>query len=890
MKKRKLNLTFPLTVTFVLMVLVVVYTSALFYRISVSNVYEVGQDKISGLAASLGNYLDTTKSVLWVTADSVDYMVRNGASDDIIQDFLVVETQRHKSQFDANYTGLYGYIGNKYYDGLGWIPPEDYVPTERDWYKLTAKEEGLVIVPPYVDAQTGSVVISVCKRLSDPHNVVALDVITTHIQNVIESTGINGKGYSLIVDKNGTVIAHSDPSQNGSDFHTFSGGTEFMEKLTHSAETRFETQLLDKQCTVFADSIMNQWYVVIVVDNDDLFHDVYAQLAVNIITNMIVFLLIALFYSIAYRNEQKISRETEQLKIIEQQKEYEAEILRLEKAAADSANKAKGDFLAQMSHEIRTPINAVLGMNEMILRESKDPEILEYSGHIRSAGKNLLSIINSILDFSKIEDGKMEIVPVQYETAAFIDNLINTIERRAADKGLEFNADIDETLPAVMIGDDIRLTQIITNLLTNAVKYTERGSVTLIMKPAGREGNSIRLYVEVRDTGIGIREEDREKLFESFTRLDQMINHHIEGTGLGMSIVSALLTMMNSELHLESKYGEGSAFSFTVTQQIADDELLGNFNERFSAAQLQNEPEKLMQWQGADVLVTDDNVMNQKVATNLLRLFGIRPDLAFSGKETLELMEKKSYHILFLDHMMPDMDGMETLRNLRSAGLTEHTAVIVLTANAVSGARETYFSAGFDDYLSKPIELEQLETILKKYLPKELMRLPAPAETPNESEDDFAIEFVDENGCVSEFGDKAVDYVQNSEETTADSAPILQTLEDAGIRTAEGIAYCGNDPAFYLKMLREFLEEIGGRVTELEQTLTSGDLRNYAVYVHALKSAARTFGFPDIPAAAQELENAAKSGDAAFVSTHHAALIAAMQEKAKAAAKSLTAD
>ena len=884
MKKKKLNLTLPLAITFLLMVLVVIYTSALFYRISVSNVYEVGMDKVSGISASLGNYLDTTKSVLWVTADTVDFMVHNGASGDLIEDYLIIETQRHKSQFDENYTGLYGYISGTYYDGLEWVPPEDYDPTQRDWYRITAEKGGLVVVPPYIDAQTGSMVISVCKRLSDPENVVAIDAYTTHIQEVIESTNINGMGYGFIVDKNGTVIAHPDTSLNGTDFNKASGGADFMEKLIRSDERCFEATLSGKQCTVFADTILDQWFVVIAVGNDELFHDVYAQLAVNIITNMIVFTLIALFYSIAHRMEQKSSREAEALKISEQQKEYEAEILRLEKASADASNKAKGEFLAQMSHEIRTPINAVLGMNEMIFRESEEPKIIEYSGHIRTAGRNLLSIINSILDFSKIEDGKMEIIPVQYDTASVIHNLINTVAQRASDKGLKLTADIDQTLPASMIGDDIRLTQIITNLLTNAVKYTERGSVRLTMKNAGTENDSVRLFVEVQDTGIGIREEDREKLFESFSRLDQQINHHIEGTGLGMAIVTALLSMMDSELHLESKYGEGSSFSFTVVQKIAGNDLLGDFNKRFTRTQQQNVPDALPKWHGARVLVTDDNEVNLYVAENLLRLFGIKPELASSGRETVELMRKNSYHILLLDHMMPDMDGVETLHQLRDAALTAHTSVIALTANAVSGARETYFSMGFDDYLSKPIEMDKLEAILKKHLPAELAEQPA-----SSPEGESLIEFVDEDGSVSEFSDadEVFEFMPETEQTDQAPAPVLYALEQTGIRINDGIMYCGNDAAFYLKILNEFLESIGRRCEELEQAFKDEDFKSYATYVHALKSSMRTLGIPELPDTAQELENAAKTGDAAWIKLHHAAFLAAVQEKAKAIADCL---
>ena len=875
MKKNKLNLTLPLAITFVLMVIVVVYTSALFYQISVSNVYEVGKDKISGLSASLGNYLDTTRSVLWVTADSVDYMVSNGVAGETIQDFLVVETQRHKSQFDENYTGLYGYIGNTYYDGLEWVPPEGYDPTQRDWYRLATEQNGLVIVPPYIDAQTGSMVLTVGKHLSNPDNVVAIDVYTTHVQDIIEQTSINGKGYAFIVDKNGTVIAHSDASLNGSDFHTFSGGTEFMDKLLNTKERRFETALSGKQCTVFADSIMDQWYVVIAVGNDELFRDVYSQLAVNVVTNMIVFILIALFYSVSYRKEQKSSREAEALKISEQQKEYEAEILRLEKAAADSANKAKGEFLAQMSHEIRTPINAVLGMNEMIFRESEDPKIVEYADHIRTAGRNLLSIINSILDFSKIEDGKMEIVPVQYDTASLIDNLVNTIAQRAQDKGLQFITQIDETLPAVMIGDDIRLTQVITNLLTNAVKYTDKGSVTLTMRQAGRTGSSVRLYVEVKDTGIGIRDEDREKLFESFTRLDQQINHHIEGTGLGMSIVTALLSMMGSEMHLESRYGEGSVFSFTLEQQAVGAELLGDFNERFARAQQQNTPKEMQKWHGARVLVTDDNEINLKVAANLLRLFGIKPDLASSGRETAELMRSNTYHLLLLDHMMPGMDGVETLHQLRDASLTEETAVVALTANAVSGAREAYLSMGFDDYLSKPIELDKLEAILKKHLPKALQEQPA--------EETFAIKFVDEDGSVTDFSgeDEVLEFFPADEEEAQDPSSVIEALAQAGLRTEEGTAYCGNDAPYYVKMLQEFTDSLPARCGELEQALAAADYQSYSIHVPALKSAMRTLGIPELPDAAQALENAAKGGDAEYVKAHHPPLMTAVQEKAE---------
>ena len=263
------------------------------------------------------------------------------------------------------------------------------------------------------------------------------------------------------------------------------------------------------------------------------------------------------------------------------QNEYEKELKEAVNAAVKADN-AKSEFLAQMSHEIRTPINAVLGMNEMILRESKDKEILEYAENIDSAGNTLLTIINTILDFSKIEDGKMEIIPIRYDTAAFIGNLVNSIIQRADSKGLKFSLDIDKNLPCAMIGDNVRFSQIIMNLLTNAVKYTEKGSVLLTIRAEEKTADIVRLYVSVKDTGIGIKDEDLGKLFESFERLDEIRNHNIEGTGLGISIVTRLLDMMGSRLVVKSEYGKGSEFSFVIDQKIADETELGDYEKRLA--------------------------------------------------------------------------------------------------------------------------------------------------------------------------------------------------------------------------------------------------------------------------------------------------------------------
>ena len=839
--RSRLNLTFPLLTTLILMVLLVIYTSRMFYRITVSNIYEVGEDKISGVSASLGNYMDTAKSVMWVTADTIDFMKSKGTSNKVILDYLKLETQKHKSQFDENYTGLYGYISGEYLDGLGWEPPEGFDPTKRDWYVISSNSGGnLAIVPPYIDAQTGSMVISVCKCLSDRKDVVSLDVYTTHIQEIIESTNLNGKGYGFIVSKDGTVIAHPDRKLNGTDYKKIDGGSELLEALNSDSGERFETDIDGRKSTVFSGTIMDQWHLVIVVDNDELYEDVYSQLKVNIIINTIVLVLITLFYYISYRNEQKSSRENESLKIREQQKAYEAEILRLEKTAADSANKAKGDFLAQMSHEIRTPINAVLGMNEMILRESDDDKILDYSENIQTAGKTLLSLINSILDFSKIEDGKMEILPVRYDTAVLIHNLVNSVSERARAKGLEFRVNADPNLPSVLIGDDVRVTQVIGNLLTNAVKYTEKGSVTLNISCSVMTGDEAVLSVSVSDTGIGIRKEDLDKLFESFTRLETERNRNIEGTGLGMAIVTRLLALMDSKLDVESTYGEGSVFSFELKQKIADASPVGNALEHKLGRSVKQK-KQYEQYTGAKVLVTDDNDMNLKVADNLLRVFGIKPDLATSGEQTLELMGKQHYDLLLLDHMMPQMDGIQTLQKLREQSLVpEGTAIVALTANAVLNAKDQYLEAGFDDYLSKPISLDELAKLLSEHLNK--------------------------GGSAAQDASQSADT-----DSTTDDAQ-LRELSEKGFSVGTALGYCMNDADFCKELMRDYADSYEKRTAELDGALESGDMKLYRTYVHSLKSASKTVGADDVAELSLELEQASERGDAELVSARNGEL------------------
>jgi len=824
-----------------------------------------------------------------------------------------------------DFRGVYGIIDGNFVSSIGFIPQAGVSFETESWY-TNAGGKRAFFSEPHKDIKTGETVITVSKSVIDSEGnnrgVLAIDIDADFISDIAARMQISGSGYGVVLDEVGIVVAHKNREFIGKEFPAAMAG------ISQRGSVNPVQNIVDgipvsgarfndydhTRSIMFFSKILNNWSIGVIFPVSEFYGGVYDMTFVMAMMGFILVLIVGYFMT----------------------------LLTFEKMRSDEENQNKSSFLAKMSHELRTPLNAVLGMSELILREDIPHNIYENALSIKQASTNLISIINDILDYSKIEAGKLEIVPINYYFSSLINDVVNIIRMRLTEKPIRLTVNIDCMVPNNLYGDEIRIRQVLINLLSNAVKYTKEGSISVDIYGEIKEADIYDFTIDITDTGIGIKDEDINKLFGDFVQINMLSNKGVEGTGLGLVIARNICRAMGGDITVKSVYGEGSTFTAKISQAFSNYEnfacvedsvnkrvlvyetrvvyavsvtkTLKNLGVAYAAVQNQNQfYEELKKYAypfifvssflfssaknildkldlktklvliseygeaitakcdriiempaycvavanilndiiedtssresaetgirfvapEAKVLIVDDIATNLKVAEGLMAPYNMQVDTAKSGMEAIERVTKNRYDIVFMDHMMPGMDGIEATGRIRDmkdgTDYYQNLPIIALTAMAISGVKEMFLQNGLNDFLAKPIEMAKLNIILDKWIPKE----------------------------------------KQEREKTVSEAVIGETINIDGIDTKVGLSMTGGTVDMYMRVLDIFYKDCLEKMDEIALALQNNDIYLYTTYVHALKSASANVGAGKVSEYAKNLESAGKNEDVMYITENN---------------------